>query len=144
MAVYINIGSNCGDRHALIGQAVAALARAIPGKMRRSSFIETEPRGFSSPNKFLNLGVLIEPQVPLAPLEYLRITQAIERSISPFPHRDADGRYIDREIDIDIIDIDGITYASPELTLPHPRARERDFVITPWTELLNTDTSSRS
>ncbi len=71
----------------------------------------------------------------LSPLKILRKLQGIEKKISPASHRDSEGRYIDREIDIDIIAIDSEIIDTPELTLPHPRMAERDFVLVPMEEL---------
>ena len=58
--VYINIGSNSGHRHALIERAVTAVSLALGGVVSRSDIIETEPWGFSSPNPFLNVGLMVE------------------------------------------------------------------------------------
>ncbi len=135
MTIHLNIGSNRGHRRTLIERAVAALRSAIPGTLRRSDFIETEPWGFESPNRFLNLGVAIEPDTPIDPLDILAITASVERSISHIPHRDATGGYADREIDIDIIAVDRVIVNNPRLILPHPRAAERDFVIIPLRSL---------
>ncbi len=97
--------------------------------------METDPWGFSSPNRFLNLGVMIETSVPVDPLALLDLTRSIERSIDPSPHRDPSGAYIDRAIDIDIIAVDRLVLCHPRLTLPHPRAALRDFVILPLSQL---------
>ncbi|MDE6378068.1 MAG: 2-amino-4-hydroxy-6-hydroxymethyldihydropteridine diphosphokinase, partial [Duncaniella sp.] len=51
------------------------------------------------------------------------------------PHRDRDGGYIDRRIDIDIIAIDSIVLSTPRLTLPHPRMHLREFVLVPLAQL---------
>ncbi len=51
------------------------------------------------------------------------------------PHRNSDGSYRDREIDIDIILIDDMRIDSPRLQVPHPRMLERDFVMIPLREL---------
>lgn len=114
---------------------------------RRSSIIESEPWGFESPHKFLNIGV--EILTGLSPLELLNRLQAIERAISPLSHRNPDGSYRDRIIDIDLIfmlplaaeaafspDAETLEectlhFAHPRLILPHPRALERDFVMAP-------------
>ncbi|MDE6295776.1 MAG: 2-amino-4-hydroxy-6-hydroxymethyldihydropteridine diphosphokinase, partial [Muribaculaceae bacterium] len=61
--------------------------------------------------------------------------QDIERQISPDPHRNPDGTYADRTIDIDIMGIEGVTMNTPELTLPHPHLAERDFFMQPLREL---------
>ena len=139
--IHINIGSNSGCRHALIGRAAAAVASAAGGPVSRSAVIETEPWGFDSPNAFLNLGLMVERELPPATdmrafaLTLLRRLRAIERGIDPSPHRDASGGYIDRAIDIDLIAVGDLVMETPELTLPHPRMHERDFVLRPMAEL---------
>jgi 2-amino-4-hydroxy-6-hydroxymethyldihydropteridine diphosphokinase len=133
--VYLNIGSNRGDRAAFLAQAVDVLSKAFgKGTLRTAPVVESEPWGYDSQQPYLNLGVAIdfadgdmpEPQAVLA------VTQAAEREVSAnSPHRDGAGNYIDRDIDIDIIDIDGVTLNTPELTVPHPRAEAREFVMGP-------------
>lgn len=150
MACYLNIGSNMGDRHALIEQAVALLRKALPHcRMRLSDYIESDPWGYDSPHKFLNLGVAIDgygaDKCRVAtcgdrcdaetPEALLRLTQSIERQVADAPHRHPDGSYRDRPIDIDIIAIDGVAVSTPELTLPHPRAAQRPFVLIPLAQL---------
>lgn len=137
--IHLNIGSNLGDRRALIGRAAAMLARALaPCRMRLSSYVESEPWGFESANPFLNRGLLVETDRTVDPFDVLAATQAVERAIGHgAPHRNSDGSYCDRPIDIDIIDIDSITLSSPTLTLPHPRMHLRPFVIGPMQELEN-------
>ncbi len=139
--IHINIGSNSGCRHALIERAAAAVASAAGGPVSRSAVIETEPWGFDSPNAFLNLGLMVERELPPATdmrafaLTLLRRLRAIERGIDPSPHRDASGGYIDRAIDIDLIAVGDLVMETPELTLPHPRMHEREFVLRPLAEL---------
>lgn len=139
--IHINIGSNSGCRHALIERAAAAVASAAGGPVSRSAVIETEPWGFDSPNAFLNLGLMVERELPPATdmrafaLTLLRRLRAIERGIDPSPHRDASGGYIDRAIDIDLIAVGDLMMETPELTLPHPRMHEREFVLRPLAEL---------
>lgn len=139
--IHINIGSNSGCRHALIERAAAAVASATEGHVRRSSVIETAPWGFVSPNAFLNLGLMVEVDLPAETdmqafaLTLLRRLRDIERGIDPSPHRDASGGYIDRAIDIDLIAVGELVMVTSELTLPHPRMHERDFVLRPLAEL---------
>lgn len=137
MRVNLNIGSNTGDRLTLIGRAVALLARDLPpGRIFLSDYIETPPWGYESPNPFLNRGLLYITDAAITPLEILDITQCVEKIVGDnAPHRNADGSYCDRPIDIDIIDIDGIVLDSPRLTLPHPRAHLRPFVTIPLGQL---------
>lgn len=130
---YINIGSNQGDSHAVIEQAVALIELYSRCKAVRSEYIVTEPWGFESENKFLNLGISLAWDK--SPEELLDLLQSIERSISPTPHRDDEGRYIDRTIDIDIIAIDEDVIATERLTVPHPRMHLRQFVLAPMSQI---------
>lgn len=144
MIAHINIGSNIGDSRSLIERAVADVFMLSDGEKRRSGFVESEPWGFHSSNRFLNIGVEIETVLP--PLVLLHKLQEIEHAISPSSHRNKDGSYRDRMIDIDLIFMAEFPTGTgegpstlhldlPALTLPHPRARERDFVIIPIKEL---------
>lgn len=136
MRIHLNIGSNLGDRAANLRRAVEALGMAFPeGEMRVSRTVESEPWGYDSDNAFLNVGVMIDLEESRDPHEVLRRVQEAERSVSVCPHRDASGGYADRVIDIDIIDIDRMRLESEELTLPHPRMMQREFVIGPLREL---------
>ncbi len=138
MIAHINIGSNLGDSRSVIERAVAGIFSLSEGLTRRSSFVNSEPWGFESPNRFLNIGVEIETS--LSPETLLARLQAIEKEISPASHRNEDGSYRDRLVDIDLIfmatsDLKPIRHHSPSLILPHPRATERKFVIAPIREL---------
>ncbi|MCD8387297.1 MAG: 2-amino-4-hydroxy-6-hydroxymethyldihydropteridine diphosphokinase [Bacteroidales bacterium] len=138
MTVYANIGSNQGDRHALIEQAVALIAKSFPdGRIRNSDYIESEPWGYDSPNAFLNLGIAIDLDVAegIGPELVLDRLLTVERCVSDSPHRNADGSYRDRPIDIDLIAIDFLEVNTPNLILPHPRAHLRDFVMIPLRQL---------
>lgn len=126
---YINIGSNMGDRFALIEQAVAHIEHLCGTSAQRAPLYRSQPWGYESNAEFFNLGIAIETDI--APLELLYSLQSIEKKISKSPHRDYAGKYIDREIDIDIIAIDEIVMNTPELTLPHPRMHLRNFVLEP-------------
>lgn len=130
---YINLGSNIGDRRYTIERAVTAIEADLGVSARRSQWVESEPWGFDSPNRFVNLGIAVDTD--LEPIELLRRLQAVEKSIDPSSHRDAEGRYIDRVIDIDLIAVDHLVVDTPELTLPHPRMKERPFVMGPLLEL---------
>lgn len=137
--IHINIGSNTGDRAALIERAVVALAGRLDpmneALIRLSAIIETDPWGFKSPNKFFNLGVMIDTRETVDPENILAVLQSVEHEISDAPHRKADGSYSDRLIDIDLIAVDALTVSTPSLTLPHPRLQERRFVLEPLAEL---------
>lgn len=132
---HINIGSNIGDRLALIGQAVAAVELIFNTPATCSAPTESEPWGFDSPNGFINIGVNIEVG-EMTPEEVLQRLLQAQAQIDSSPHRNADGSYADRLIDIDLIAIDSVVADTPELTLPHPRMHLREFVLRPMTQLL--------
>lgn len=132
MHVFLNIGSNLGDRRRNLSRAVGAIEKEF-GYFELSHVVESEPWGYESPNPFLNVGMMILSD--LEPQEVLHKLQAIERSLSPAPHRNPDGSYADRVVDIDIIAIDSLVMDTPELQLPHPRMEERRFVLEPMAEL---------
>lgn len=114
-------------------QAVALIERGTSHRARISPVIETPAWGYDSPNKFLNIVIAVEWNG--SPLQLLALTQNAERMIDRSPHRDRDGRYIDRSIDIDLLAIDDITTNDVNLTLPHPRMMEREFVTIPLGQL---------
>ena len=119
---------------ALIGRAVARLAVSLsqPCRIFLSDYVESEAWGYDSENAYLNRGVMIVTDSPPDPFELLEITQRIEREIGDGrSHRNADGTYCDRLIDIDIIDYGGLQMNTPALILPHPRAHLRHFVTEP-------------
>lgn len=132
--IHLNIGSNQGDRKAIIGRAAALIASRLQARrVELSDYVESEPWGYDSPNPFLNRGLLVLTDAfGDAPLTVLDITRTIEREIAPdSPHRRPDGSYTDRRLDIDIIDIDRRPFRHPRLQLPHPRAALRPFVMIP-------------
>ena len=130
--IYVNIGSNLGDKRALIQSALDKIGK-IFGNYRKSGFVESEPWGYVSTNRFLNIGVAFESD--LNPEEILDQLQEIEKNISSVSHRDSEGNYSDREIDIDIMAIDEDVYKSERLCVPHPHLLKREFFINPLKEL---------
>lgn len=135
-SVYLNLGSNKGQREENIRQAVSYLVEGFSeARIRISPYVRSAPQGYTSDAEFINVGVALDfnnDTIPYAPEEILDITQRIERAIGPdSPHRNADGSYRDRVIDIDIIAIDGVTMNTERLTVPHPRAQARSFVMEP-------------
>ena len=132
MIYYLNIGSNIGDRRDNLYRAVVALAADTSG-CDVSSIVESEPWGFESENRFMNLGVSLESDIE--PHEMLDRIHDIERSLGSASHRDADGGYIDRLVDIDIVAIDDLVIDTPTLQVPHPHLPDRDFFLRPMAQL---------
>ena len=69
MVVFLNIGSNCGDRLRFIEMAVERLRLALPGRYVVSKVFESEPWGFESANRFMNVGVGVRAEREYDPLE---------------------------------------------------------------------------
>lgn len=148
--VYLSLGSNLGDRRQLIKNAIKQIEEQIGHVVRQSALHETEPWGFSSPNKFLNAAVCVE--TTLTPRQLLQTTQQIEcqmgrthktlRASSLPSHLPREGQneglpnYADRPIDIDILLYDDLRIDEPDLQIPHPLMYERDFVMQPLSEIL--------
>jgi 2-amino-4-hydroxy-6-hydroxymethyldihydropteridine diphosphokinase len=134
--VYLGLGSNLGNRRALLKRAVRLIGERVGEVTRQSTFIETEPWGFESANKFLNAVILCETD--MTPREVLEATQQIERDMGrqKTVHRTSLHRtYTDRPIDIDILLYDDLTVDEPDLKIPHPLMEQRDFVMIPLREI---------
>lgn len=133
MSVYIvNIGSNVGDRRLNLSKAMAAIGREY-GNFEMSHAVVSEPWGFESRGKFLNVCLMFHSED--SPEEVLSTLQSIEHHISDKPHRDESGAYLDRVIDIDIVAIDGLVIDSERLKVPHPHLAERRFFLEPLAEI---------
>ena len=98
-----------------------------------SSIVESEPWGFESDNRFLNLGVKFFSD--LLPMEMLDRIHDIEHRLGSASHRDDHGNYIDRLVDIDIVAIDDMVIDTPTLKVPHAHLPERDFFLKPMMQL---------
>lgn len=131
---YLSLGSNLGDRHATMQSAILLLDSQAGSVDRVSSTIETEPWGFESANKFLNMCVRIT--TTLSPEQLLATTKDIELQLGRTT-KSVNGQYHDRPIDIDILTYDDLHINTPSLTLPHPHMHERDFVMIPLREILD-------
>ncbi|MBQ8111738.1 MAG: 2-amino-4-hydroxy-6-hydroxymethyldihydropteridine diphosphokinase [Kiritimatiellae bacterium] len=129
----VALGSNIEPRAGYLARARDALA-AFPHThiVQMSAVEETEPvdvPGEYAHMKFLNQIVVLE--TALGPLDFSRRMHEVEDALG----RVRTVRNGPRTIDIDLIDFGGIRMDTPELTLPHPRARERDFVMRPLAAL---------
>lgn len=131
---YLGLGSNLGDRHAAMKEAVAQIEKRIGAIVRQSALYETEPWGFSSSNLFLNACVCAE--TVLSPEQLLLETQAIEHDMGR-ASKSENGQYADRIIDIDILLYDELTLHTDSLHIPHPHINKRRFVLQPLNEILD-------
>ncbi len=125
----LSIGSNIGDRLARLQSVVDGLGEAV---RTVSPVYETEPWGGVEQDRFLN-AVILADDPDLDAYGWLRLGQRLER----LNQRIREQRWGPRTLDVDLIrctDGEGaeVRCADPDLTLPHPRARCRAFVLAPW------------
>ena len=125
-----SLGSNLGDRLAMLESACDYLADTF-GSLQLSQVYETEPVGCPAGSPaYLNACVAVETDMPAA--EILQLCLLIEAELG----RTRSGTYGEpRPCDIDLICCGTEMQQSPELTLPHPRAHEREFVLRPLCDL---------
>ena len=128
MKVVIALGSNLGDREATLNHAVKSLGEIL-GEVQISSYYETDPIGGPEQPDYLN-AVLIG-EYSLAPELLLKQMQEIETEAG----RTREVRWGARTLDLDLIVAGAIHQDDEFLTLPHPRAHERAFVLEPWLEI---------
>lgn len=131
---YLSLGANLGEAADTLDQAVEALDRHPRiTVLRRSSLYRTAPWGGVEQSDFLNLGLIVTTSLP-AP-ELLAVAQGIEVACG----RTRELRWGPRTLDIDLISFgtngEELILDTAVLTLPHPRAHERAFVLAPWAEL---------
>ena len=140
--VYLSLGTNLGYRRRNIRRAIEKIGEQIGVVVRQSALYETEAWGFKSSHRFINAAICVETL--LSPRELLEATQDIERQVgrSHKTRKKAEGlpaegtEYQDRLIDIDILLYDEIQVDEPDLQIPHPLMREREFVMQPLREIM--------
>ena len=126
---YIGLGANLGEREAALCAALAAMNQ-IPGTRvcRVSPLYRSAPVDAGGPD-YLN--AVAELTTTLAPQVLLHALQSIEQAAG----RDRPYRNAPRTLDLDILWFGGRVMDTPELTVPHPRLRERAFVLRPLSDL---------
>ncbi|GAB2582494.1 2-amino-4-hydroxy-6-hydroxymethyldihydropteridine diphosphokinase [Paractinoplanes abujensis] len=129
----LSIGSNLGDRERHLRQAVRELGGSVE---RASGVYETPPWGDADQPAYLNAVVLVSDPAAV-PHDWLERAWAAETAAQRV--RDPERRFGPRTLDVDVIAVyeDGRPVLSddPELTLPHPRAHLRAFVLRPWHDI---------
>lgn len=124
------LGSNLGESESTIERAVVDLREAGMCILRVSPLYRTAPVGGPAGQPdYVN--AVIEVSTSLRPYELLKLCNAVEAA----HHRERLVRWGPRTLDIDVIDYEGVVSDDPVLTLPHPRAHERSFVLTPWARM---------
>ncbi|KPV40216.1 hypothetical protein AN478_08815 [Thiohalorhabdus denitrificans] len=129
--VFVGVGSNQGDSRELLRRGLARLEAVVPGDLARvSSLYRTGPVGYTQQPDFLNAVALFHGE-PL-PERWLQRLLAVEAELGR--HRDGP-RWGPRCLDLDLLAVGARTVETASLTLPHPRLRERRFVLVPWAEI---------
>jgi 2-amino-4-hydroxy-6-hydroxymethyldihydropteridine diphosphokinase len=123
---FLGLGSNLGDRAAHLQRAVAGL----PDLVATSPVYETDPVGGpDDQGAYLNL--VAELDTALSPRELLALCGALEDGAG----RVREVRWGPRTLDVDVLWVDGVVVDEPDLQVPHPRMRERRFVLEPLADL---------
>ena len=124
--VLLGLGSNLGDRVALLRAAVAGLGDEVEAV---SDVFETDPVGGPDQAAFLNLVVLLRTALPARDL--LALGQRLEQEAE----RVREIRWGPRTLDVDVLLVEGREVHEPDLEVPHPRLWERRFVLAPLADL---------
>ncbi len=127
--VFLALGSNLGDREEHLRRAIGALHAPDLRVLRVSPVYETSPQGMLEQGWFLNL--VLEAGTSLLPLQLLRRCQRVERLLK----RQRKVLNGPRTIDIDVLFYGNAVIRGPAIEIPHPRYRERRFVLQPLADL---------
>lgn len=123
MRAVLSIGSNMDDRRALLQTVFDEFAAET---VAASPIYSTPPWGVTDQDEFLNAVLIVD--VEESPVELLRRGQVLEQAAERVRVR----HWGPRTLDVDIVQVEGVTSSEPELTLPHPYAHQRAFVLVPW------------
>jgi 2-amino-4-hydroxy-6-hydroxymethyldihydropteridine diphosphokinase len=128
----IALGGNIGDIRETLDRAIDALCDGAEIQLlARSSDYRTPPWGVTDQPPFVNCAIIVTTEI--TPPALLERAQAVERQFGR--DRSRERRWGPRTLDIDLIAYDDVTRTTPMLTLPHPRALERAFVLLPLAEI---------
>jgi 2-amino-4-hydroxy-6-hydroxymethyldihydropteridine diphosphokinase len=128
MKAVISLGANVGDPKANLDLAVALLREATE-VISVSSYLQTKPVGGPEQSDYLNAVAIVESDLPAKDL--LALLNGIETAMG----RTREIHWGPRVIDLDLIQYGGLLVQDEKLTLPHPRAHGRRFVLAPWFEI---------
>lgn len=128
--IYLGLGTNLGNRHENLNQALSLINVKIGKVIKKSSIHETKAWGKTNQPDFLNMVIQIETD--LIPHELLSCCISIENQLG----RVRKEKWGERIIDIDILYYNNLKISEDNLTIPHPFIEERDFVLIPLKELI--------
>lgn len=129
MRAAFGLGSNLGDRVGHLRAAVAGLAGGGIDNLAVSALYETDPVGGPEQPDYLN--AVAVGDTTLAATELLDLARSLETAAE----RVRTVRNAPRTLDVDLLAVGDVVMATDELTVPHPRAHERAFVLVPWAEV---------
>lgn len=127
MRIVLSLGSNVGDRLGFLRGGLASLRQRL-AVTAVSPVYETAPVGGPEQGPYLNAVVLADADDPQAALD---AAHAAERAAG----RTREVRWGPRTLDVDVVTAGDVCSDDPALTLPHPRAHERAFVLAPWLDV---------
>lgn len=133
--VYLSLGSNLGDRINNLSSSIRLIRQEVGEVTDISKVYETPPLGFNSKEQFLNLALKVN--TTLNPFELLDTLQKIEIKVGR-QKKSIGGNYESRLIDIDILYYNTLELKSENLEIPHPRIKDRLFVLKPLMDIDNT------
>jgi len=128
MKAVISLGANIGEPKANLDIALALLREATEVKAV-SSYLQTKAVGGPEQPDYLNAVAIVESELPAKDL--LAVLNGIETAMG----RTREVHWGPRVIDLDLIQYGSLLVNDDKLTLPHPRAHERRFVLAPWLEI---------
>jgi 2-amino-4-hydroxy-6-hydroxymethyldihydropteridine diphosphokinase len=128
--VYLSLGSNLGNRHSQLQQCVFSLNEHIGKVTATSTIYENAAVGFEG-DDFLNACILLETEN--SPEQVLKKILDLEKEMGR--ERLASGKYASRTLDIDIIYFNDAIISEENLTVPHPKMQERNFVLKPLADI---------
>lgn len=122
--VVISLGTNLGDKLKNLKNALSNI-EGFGRVLNKSRIFSSDPWGYDSENEFLNMGLVIKTS--LEPMQLLKKLKSIEKQMGRRPKMGQS--YQDRIIDLDILIYSGIIIDNEELSVPHPKIKERKFSL---------------
>jgi len=127
MTAVLSLGSNLGDRRAHLRGGIEVLAMRLP-VVAVSPLYETTPVGVTDQPDYLNCVVVVDTDDAQTALTAAHAAEQARGRLRS-------ARWGPRTLDVDVVDVDGQRRDDARLTLPHPRAHERAFVLRPWLDV---------
>ncbi len=128
--VFLGIGGNVGNKHDNFDKVYTFIQNELGEITKSSSIYETPPWGFDAKENFWNQVLIVETE--FSPEELLRKIAGIEIL---FGRERESGKYISRQMDIDILYFDELVMKTENLTIPHQQIQKRLFVLVPLAEI---------